>query len=91
VEDLLAEEVEAGAAVAAALEELEAVDVPFRGSVAVRVRQGVVDRVAVGVEVGDEAPEGVVGSGADGVAPGGPGVGVAEVVEAGSGECNATP
>ena len=55
VEDLLAEEFEAGAAVAAAFEELEAVDVPFGGAVAVRERQGGVHGVAVAVEVVDEA------------------------------------
>jgi len=55
VEDLLAEEFEAGAAVAAALEELEALDVPFGGASAVRVLERGVYGVAVAVKVVDEA------------------------------------
>ena len=73
MEDLLAEEFEAGAAVAAALDELEAVDVPFGGAVAVRVQERGVHGVAVAVEVVNEASQGVAGSGSDDVATGDPG------------------
>ena len=55
MEDLLAEELEAGAAVAAAFEEFESVDVPFGGSVAVRLLEHGVHAVAVGVQVLHEA------------------------------------
>jgi len=55
VEDLLAQEFEAGAAVHGPFDELEAVDVAIGGSVAVGEREGVGDGVVVSVEAGDEA------------------------------------
>ena len=88
VEDLVAEQLEAGAAVHGSFDELDAVYVAFGGAVAEGGEEGVGDGVSVALEAAQEALElGDVG-GSDGVLPGVPGVEVlvAERGEAGPGE-----